>query len=78
MKKIVLELLKLSKDANSSMFVSRLERLVTVRLAKEEKILQGLYFIEYLERLKDEGYIYPNDNKSIYFITQKGLDYLAE
>lgn len=74
MKKIVLELLKLALDAKSEMSVQRLERLTIIK--SKEPAIQGLYFISYLEELKSEKIIDSNSNKSIYFITQKGLDLL--
>ena len=57
------------------MSVNRLERLVTIRISKEE-LLQGLYFINYLEDLKGEGLLVSNSNKSIYKITEKGKAFL--
>lgn len=74
MKKIVLELLKLSNDAKNDIETWRLERLFNIR-SKEQPLL-GLYFVSFLEEMKEEGLIISNDNKSVYSITSKGLEYL--
>ena len=76
MKKAILELLKLSKEAKTEMSINRLERLVNLK-SKEEP-LQGLYFKNYLDDLKEEGLLDSNENKSIYTITKFGLKYLEK
>lgn len=74
MKKIVLELLKLSKDANSEMGVYRLEKLLNLK--SQEGVIFGRQLILFLEELQKEELIEANVHKSIYSITSKGLAYL--
>jgi predicted transcriptional regulator len=76
MKKIVLELLKLSKDANSEMGTYRLEKLLNLK--SNEEIIFGRKLILFLDSLQKDGLINTNENKSIYSITQKGLEYLKQ
>lgn len=76
MKKIILEILKMSYEAKSEMSIYRLERIANVK--SQNQVLLGRDLSEFLEILIQENLVSSNDNNSIYSITQQGLEYLEK
>lgn len=74
MKKTILEILKMSKDAKSEMSLYRLERIANIK--SQKKVLLGRDLSDFLEELRKEKLITSNENNSIYSITEKGLEYI--